>query len=394
MRLNQVLLPKAVDCCGCGACRAVCSRGAISMALNEDGFLHPKVDKSKCIGCGCCESVCPVLHHGEMRKPMQVYAAKAKDDAIRWGSSSGGVFTLLAREVIARGGVVFGAGFESGTWRVIHKSARTFEELEDLRGSKYVQSEMGETFVAVKKCLADGQKVLFSGCPCQVAALRNFLAKDFTNLFLIDLICHGVPSPMAWDKFLRDEQVLHQRILTNVTGRKYCKWNDFGMMLGFSDGSVASFAGVFRQNPYMSAYLNRWMNRRSCHHCQFRQFKSGSDLTIGDEWSCYPVSNDCDRIFGISCVFSNTVKGSAAIKAIADNAVITTTDYDRVVRANLAVLKDDKLPKVREMFYGMIRKHGFLNAVNKLLPKRERPLLAHFAWWFKRLIVNRELNQF
>ena len=387
-------LPTGDLCCGCGVCCVSCPTGAISMMPDCEGFLRPVVDQKKCIHCGRCVSTCPSLKEERSRVPLEVFRVHAKDDDVRWGSASGGLFALLARAALDRGGVVFGAAYEHGSWRVVHKRADTYEELEELRGSKYVQSDIGKCFLDVRACLAEGKNVLFSGCPCQIAALRCFLGKDDPNLLLVDLICHGVPSPTAWQAFLSDEESCHHHHLVSVAGRKNCKWNDFGMSLGFSDGSRLSFVGAFRQNPYMAAYLNRWMNRRSCYRCRFRQFKSGSDLTIGDDWSYYPVSNEHDRTYGISCVFSNTEKGYSALKTIAEHSVVTAIDYDQAVCANLAVLKDDEMPKVRETFYDLIRERGFLNAVDELLPKRDRPLLVHLAWWLKRLIVNHELNRF
>lgn len=364
------------------------------MVADAEGFLQPTVDAEQCAHCGKCESVCPVLHPGKPRQPLAVYAAKAKDDELRKISSSGGIFSLLARQVIARGGVVFGAAFEPKTFRVIHQAARNEEELDALRGSKYVQSDLGNTFAEVRDLLRQGVEVLYSGCPCQISALKMYLGEERRNLILVDIICHGVPSPVAWQMFLNDEEIVAGCRLAHIVGRRNCKWNDFGITLEFLNGVRKSFRGAFRQNPYMAAYLNRWMNRWSCHHCECRQFKSGSDLTVGDDWAHYSESCEQDKRYGISCVFANTIKGREIFNLIKGHAHVGVVDYAYEVNLNLAVLKDDDVPSNRKLFYGDISRLGFVGAVNRLLPKRECSLFIHIAWWLKRLIVNFEINKF
>lgn len=184
------------DCCGCSACVQKCPKQCISLKEDNEGFLYPEVDKSMCINCGLCEKVCPVLHQGESRKPLKVYAAKNQDEEIRRQSSSGGIFTLLAEKTIQDGGVVFGARFDEH-WEVKHDYTETIEGLAAFRGSKYVQSRMEDNYRKAEMFLKQGRKVLFSGTPCQVAGLKRFLRKYYGNLLTIDMVCHGVPSPLV-----------------------------------------------------------------------------------------------------------------------------------------------------------------------------------------------------
>ena len=189
-------------CSGCAACYAVCPRKAISMQPDEEGFAYPHIDESLCVHCGLCARACPSLNPQAPREPLAVYAAKAKDDGLRKESSSGGIFSLLARQIISDGGIVYGAAISGRDLSVVHCSAENEEELSWLRGSKYVQSDVGDTYGNVRTQLDAGRKVLFSGTPCQVAALRNFLARDYENLVCVEVICHAAPSPLAWKKFL------------------------------------------------------------------------------------------------------------------------------------------------------------------------------------------------
>ena len=197
----MIISPTKYDCTGCGACHSVCPKSCILMRQDSEGFLYPVIDDISCTRCGKCKNICPANYQGAARKPLNVYAAKNMDEEIRRQSSSGGIFSLLAEHVIQEGGVVFGARFND-TWDVVHDYTETVEGLAVFRGSKYVQSVTGETYIQAKKFLKDGRKVLYSGTPCQIAGLKAFLQGDHNNLLTVDLVCHGVPSPLVWKKYL------------------------------------------------------------------------------------------------------------------------------------------------------------------------------------------------
>lgn len=190
-------------CCGCAACVQICPKQCISLSEDKEGFLYPTVNHDLCIECGKCEQVCPELHSFEAHEPLKVYAASHSDEAVRAASSSGGIFTLLAEAVINDGGVVFGARFDSD-WSVVHDFTETHEGLQAFRGSKYLQSRIGNTYRQAEKFLKAGRKVLFSGTPCQIAGLKRYLHKDYENLLAVDFVCHGVPSPLVWKKYLEE----------------------------------------------------------------------------------------------------------------------------------------------------------------------------------------------
>ena len=190
-------------CCGCEACIQRCPQQCITLHEDGEGFLYPETDEGRCIDCGLCEKVCPVIFQGTGRRPLNVYAAKNPDEEIRWESSSGGVFTLLAEKILSEGGVVFGARFDA-RWEVVHDYTENVEGLSAFRGSKYVQSRIGDSFRQTECFLKTGRKVLFSGTPCQIAGLKLFLKKEYDNLLTVDFICQGVPSPGVWRKYLKE----------------------------------------------------------------------------------------------------------------------------------------------------------------------------------------------
>lgn len=190
-------------CCGCAACVQICPKQCISLDEDKEGFLYPTVNRNLCIECGKCEAVCIELHSFEVHEPLKFFAAQHFDESVRAASSSGGIFTLLAEAVINDGGVVFGARFDSD-WSVVHDFTETHEGLQAFRGSKYLQSRIGNTYRQAGKFLKAGRKVLFSGTPCQIAGLKRYLHKNYENLLAVDFVCHGVPSPLVWKKYLEE----------------------------------------------------------------------------------------------------------------------------------------------------------------------------------------------
>ena len=232
-------------CTGCSACHDVCERDAITMVADGEGFLYPKVDSARCVECGRCADVCSALQQNASRHPLSVWAAKAKDDGLRLASSSGGVFSLLARRILAGGGRVYGAAFDRTDWSVHHIGINDENGLDELRGSKYLQSRTQGVYRQVKRDLESGSHVLFSGTPCQVAALRHYLGRNWDNLFLVDVVCHGVPSPRVWKDYLkyrqdvttegRDSASAEGRNIRRIASRrKDCGWKRYSLSLRFA----------------------------------------------------------------------------------------------------------------------------------------------------------------
>lgn len=182
-------------------CPALSQAMHIAMIEDEKGFLYHKVDTANCIDCHLCEKVCPVINQDAPRTPQNVYAAKNSDEAIRMNSSSGGIFTILAEQVINSGGVVFGACWDD-EWNIKHDSAECVDDLAKFRSSKYQQSVIGDTYIKAEQFLKAGRKVMYTGTPCQIAGLKHFLRKEYDNLLAVEVICHSVPSPGVWQQYL------------------------------------------------------------------------------------------------------------------------------------------------------------------------------------------------
>lgn len=329
------------DCCGCNSCVQRCPKSCITMHEDEEGFLYPEVDESKCIHCGLCENVCPVIYKAEGRKPIAVYAAKNRNEEIRRQSSSGGVFTALAEEVIKEGGVVFGVRFNEN-WEVVHGYTESLDGLSAFRGSKYVQSRVGDSFLQVESFLKSGRKVLFSGTPCQVAGLHRFLRRRYENLLTVDFICHGVPSPGVWREYLKEEtarqcggknSVLSHPIvkegdvlIENISFRdKRLGWKKYSFALtlsvpiGHGEKNTVLLSESLNKNIFLRGFLANLYLRPSCYACPAKSFKSESDLTIGDFWSIERVMPEVWDDKGVSVVFVNT--GLPETKGVAFNKV-------------------------------------------------------------------------
>lgn len=339
------------QCCGCSACLHICPKNSITFKEDKEGFLYPRVNMETCINCGLCEKVCPVLNQDEERIPEKVYAAKHEDDEIRMKSSSGGIFTLLADQILDEGGVVFGARFND-KWEVIHDYTETKEGLAPFRGSKYVQSYIENSYKIAESFLKSGRKVMFTGTPCQISGFKKFLRKEYDNLLAVDFVCHGVPSPMVWRMYL-EEEIAHQNgaVLTGVNFRdKSSGWKNYSFVLNFSEDEVTgkhnyAISSVFTENAYMKAFLFNLSLRPSCYACPAKAGKSGADITIGDFWGIENVMADYDDNNGISLVVNN---GSILLEHIKDKIFID--DYKNAILDNLCILRSVTRPVYRDYF--------------------------------------------
>ena len=297
------------DCCGCSACVQVCPRKCITMEVDEEGFQYPYSNDYLCIDCHLCEKVCPVINQDQQRIPKKVYAAKNLDDNIRLESSSGGLFTIIASEIIKEGGVVFGAKFNNA-WEVVHDYIDRIDDLHLLRGSKYVQSIIGDAYSRAEKFLNEGRTVLFSGTPCQIAGLKRFLRKKYINLLTVDVICHGVPSPRLWNEYL-DHMLLKNKIrglqkrddISAITFRsKVTGWQCYSFQVQTKDGDI--FTEIVDDNIYMQGFLNNLFLRPSCYSCPAKKGKSGSEYTLGDYWGVSAYHPEIYDDNGVSLLFA------------------------------------------------------------------------------------------
>lgn len=302
------------NCCGCEACVQICPKRCISFTSDNEGFSYPMADEAVCIDCGLCEKVCPVLQPYEERTPLNTLAAINKNEEVRMASSSGGLFTLLAEQVIDEGGVVFGARFDD-KWQVVFDSAETKEEIKAFRGSKYLQAKVGTSYARCKQYLEEGRKVLFSGTQCQIAGLIHFLRKPYNNLLTVDFICHGVPSPLVWKRYLDDVLNVGNRTINDIQFRKKeLGWKHFSFALEYNDNNKSLLIfSPFSKDIFMRAFLSNLILRPSCYACPAKCGKSHSDITIADFWGIDSVNPGMDDDKGTSLVLVNSEKGTEAL---------------------------------------------------------------------------------
>lgn len=272
------------NCCGCSACVNRCPKQCISLHEDKEGFLYPHVSTENCIDCGLCEKVCHEIHHFEEHYPTKVLAAINKDDEVRQASSSGGVFSLLAENIIKEGGVVFGARFDDN-WQVKLDYSESKEGILNFRGSKYVQARIDTAYSDCECFLKENRLVLFSGTPCQIAGLKHFLRKEYDNLLTVDFVCHGTPSPKVWKRYLDETIDAINRQIQSVRFRdkKDEGWKKFRLALEFeNEGDTFTVSVPNSENAYMRAFLSNLDLRPSCHDCKAKSGRSGSDITLGD----------------------------------------------------------------------------------------------------------------
>lgn len=307
------------------------------MREDSEGFRYPVVDKALCVECGLCLRVCPLLHVETPRLPVEVLAAKNRNEEERRQSSSGGVFVALARQTLRRGGVVCGARFDAH-WEVCHAWADSEVELPPLMRSKYVQSDMRRAYAEAESYLKQGREVLFTGTPCQIAGLRRFLRCDYSGLTAVDFLCHGVPSPKAWRAYVAQLATLAggeknlvsphpipvgDVLVHSISFRdKRLGWGKYSFALTLSKATAAgeqntvSLSRMHRDDPYMQAFLADATLRPCCYRCRFKEGHSRSDLTLADFWGIGAVMPDFDDDRGVSLLLVNTSQGAVSLAGL------------------------------------------------------------------------------
>lgn len=310
-------------CCGCGACANICPTGAISWGRDGEGFSAPALDQSKCIDCGLCRRVCPYEHsHVGVEAKPDIYAALHRDAEVVKRSSSGGVFTALSDWVLGQKGVVYGVAFDE-SYRLCYRRAETAEARDAFRGSKYVQCDGKDVFPQVSADLNAGRTVLFTGTPCQVSGLRDYLAvkrAPTENLYLVDNLCHGAASPAVWETYL---DYIREKVLTGKTIRAFSMrskdtpWQrqDVSCTTEAGDESRVLNEGA----SWNKLYLTTYATRNSCFHCRFTSFDRVGDISLADYWNIENAGLSLDYSGGINLVLVNTDKGRAWFKACQDH---------------------------------------------------------------------------
>lgn len=371
-RLRQLQKRKATvevvpeqRCSGCGGCKNVCPADAVRLEENELGYLFPRVDKEKCINCGLCLKRCPGVQKSvtDSQEPPKVYAVWAQD-TVRKVSSSGGMFTLLAQRILEQNGMVFGAAFTKD-WEVAHIGIENQEELSKLRGAKYVQSDTGFVYRRVKEALTAGRSVLFTGCPCQVSALRSFLGKEYPQLLTADLVCHGVPSRMVYRKYL--EEVYGKDNIESFSFRTKEKGYSCTVLEVKLKGGKTFYPSLKDKDPYEKVFHGSYALRKSCINCKFAELPRQGDFTIGDYWGVSLYDEKLNDGKGTSVVLVNNKKGEQVLEEIRNEAkLIRETPLEAAKRKNRFGAYVP-VPKARDEFLAETAKNGFSKAVKKYL---------------------------
>ena len=351
-------------CAGCSACKNICPKECISFVRNSDGFSIPFIDESKCINCELCKSVCPIINPviDDKREPITI-AAYSKDEDSRRLSSSGGVFALLGNYIISSGGVVVGAAFDENM-HLMHFICNKKADLVKLQGSKYIQSDLGDTFSTIKKMLEDNRLVLFTGTPCQIAGLRLFLKKDYQTLYTQDLLCHGVPSPLVWEKYI--EMMENEENSKIVSADFRCKdsgWNSYSIKIIFDSGTIKR--ELAKNNKYFLSYMMGMCHRKSCEKCEFKHVHRVSDITLGDFWGIDDVLKEFNDKKGTSIVMIHSKKGEKLFNNVKNSLVFKKIRFEQGIIKNDSMIRSSKSSPLRNNFLKQISNLGFKKAFNK-----------------------------
>ena len=353
-----------IDCCGCTACVHICPVKCITMREDGEGFLYPAVDSQRCIGCRKCDEVCPARSLENGNTETDTYICYNRDDKVRKQSSSGGVFSLLSEWIIKQNGAVFGAAFD-GDFEVCHIAAETEEELSELRGSKYVQSRLENAYPLTKKYLENKSMVLFSGTACQIAGLKKYLGREYENLYTVDVLCHGVPSPKIWKMYLDDLKNRYGADIEKIEFRnKQNGWKNYCMNIEFADNQ--RYSVLHRDDEFMQIFLGNIDLRQTCYDCRFKDLPRISDMTIGDSWGVEGYMPDMDDDGGTSVVYVHSPKGRQMLDEIREFLNLREASLDKVLTMTDVRKSVKKHPNRKKFFAGLERGedintlHGYL----------------------------------
>lgn len=360
---------KKEKCTGCGACCSICPKGAISMQEDETGFKYPVIDNKICINCGLCKKTCPILKDNmNIRKKIpSTYAAWSRDKEIRYNSTSGGIFTEIAKAVIKENGYVIGAKYNDNNL-VEHTIINSLDEINIIRQSKYLQSDTKNIYKDAKKLLDNNSLLVFCGSPCQIAGLYNYLKKDYENLITIEFICRGMNSPKAYKSWLSEIEKKEGKHVIRV----WFKYKELGWKkspkctrIDFEDKSFKVYSGD--DNTFMSGYLgpNLYL-RPSCGLCNFNGLPRQADITLADFWS---IEEKYDDDKGTSLILSNSSKGDIWIKKISNNIYIYKKSITDIEKGNKCFSKSVKINPNSEKFLRELNDSNFSILLEKYSKK-------------------------
>lgn len=355
-------------CTGCNVCAAICPKKCIDMKDTGEGFLFPVVHAETCIQCNRCEEVCPIRHIPDSSNHTQVFALKNKDEAERKKSTSGGVFPLLARRILDAGGIIYGAAYNSD-FSVRHIAVEDRDNLSLLQGAKYTQSTIGSIFLEAEKQLKTGRQVLFSGTPCQSAGLRVFLGKDYDNLILVDLICHGVPSSKVWQTYIdyraKQENDGKRPVRINMRS-KISGWSRYSTEFDYGNGKITRIQNS--QDPFIKAFIGNICLRSSCSDCLEKGTERCTDLTLGDYWGIWSQHPEFNDEKGTSIVFVHSVKGMDILNQVKDQAEWLKIPIEDAYKENMSMVSSSQPHEKRNEFLDRVTSDNFGEVVREYFP--------------------------
>lgn len=370
---------KNKDCTGCGACFNICPKNAISMVYNDYGFYVPKIDKEKCVNCGLCEKICPLdnFKSKNFENP-KVYAFQNNDEEILYKCASGGAFAQLANNIIQQKGIVYGVIYDENM-KVCHSRCDNLTDLEKMYSSKYVQSDTKRTFKQAKEDLENGKPVLFSGTPCQIAGLYSYLQKEYNNLITVDLVCHGVPSPLVFEKykqeikkdFKENEKLLNIDFRSKVNG-----WNPYNIDISTNLKNITMSAS---ENIYIKLFLNNININSSCLNCKFNGFPRVADLTLGDFWGVDEYNETMNNNKGLSIVLINSEKGQNIYDKYLESSSAKELSLDFVIKYNPNIVKSSIPNFKRDNFFKKFMSGKDLSYCEKKYLKKNIPIYIKLA---------------
>lgn len=345
---------KNIACTGCAACVNICPQTAITLLPDESGFLYPNIDSSKCIDCSLCNSVCQIELHNEQEDYRQdFFALINRNDTHLRVSSSGGAFLAVAEYVFDKGGVVVGCAFDTDQ-KAVHTITYDLADcIEKLCGSKYVQSETRYTYTEVKHLLNNGKLVLYVGTPCQIEGLLLFLKKKPTNLITMDLICHGVSSPLLWKKHKEYlENKVHAKINKyRFRGKEKAGWALYYYYYYYYGGKKRCKQGPSLLDRYYTDFLKGLNYRESCYQCRYANLNRVADITIGDFWGAEKYIDGIDLHDGVSLIIVNSSIGDEAIRQIKGKIYLKNVSRENAVKDNHNLICPTTRPEIRDDYY-------------------------------------------
>lgn len=365
-------------CSGCYACYNTCNTNAINMEYDEDGFIYPIVDKSKCINCGQCVKTCPYNNHEiKLESVSSIYACYNIDEEVRSKSTSGGIFSLLAEYVLFKGGIVFGAFFDE-QFNVIHGYTDKVDDLDKFRGSKYVQSNIGNSYGEAKIFLKQNRWVLFTGTTCQIEGLLNYLEKKYEKLLTMDFFCMGISSPVIWKKYLN---YFHRKTITKITFKnKELGWHNWRIKFSYVNKNKYWHGS---DNLYMNGYLNHLYYRPSCFTCQFKGIARYSDFTVADCWGIDKYHPEMDDNKGISTLITNTKKAINIFESIKPKIIYCSLTPEEATKYNRYALVSPSINPNSIAFFSELRLLPFKKVIKKYC---SQPLKIRIVKYIKHLI--------